>query len=150
MLMLVCLCCRVLSCVPQHGTEEFYRMRAFVTQHLLQHAGFDFVCVEGDYPDLYRAHRYAQGAGTDPSADKAMQQLQRFPQWMWRNHATRDFIEWMRRFNMQQREQLQQQQQSDSAAAARGMPTPPLKGFYVRTPACCCRGCVSCGPAMLS
>jgi erythromycin esterase-like protein len=124
-------------------------MRAFVTQHLLQHAGFDFVCVEGDYPDLYRPHRYAQGAGTDPSAEKAMQELQRFPQWMWRNHATRDFIEWMRRFNMQQREQLQQQQ-SDSAAAARGMPTPPLKGFYVRTPACCCRGCVTCGRAMLS
>ena len=34
-----------------HGTSEFYRMRARITQELISKCGFDTVVIEGDYPD---------------------------------------------------------------------------------------------------
>src|SRR5919107_1075981 len=34
-----------------HGTAEFYRARAAITRHLIEHHGFDVVAVEADWPD---------------------------------------------------------------------------------------------------
>lgn len=38
-----------------HGTEEFYRVRALISKHLIEKHGFSFVAVEGDFPDIYRS-----------------------------------------------------------------------------------------------
>ena len=90
-----------------HGTEEFYRHRAAITQRLLEDDAFDFVAVEGDWPDCYRVNRFiharppplAGGAPPDPTADAALGDFLRFPKWMWRNGAVRDYVDWARAFN---------------------------------------------------
>jgi erythromycin esterase-like protein len=34
-----------------HGTSEFYRMRARISRELIERKKFDFVVIEGDWPD---------------------------------------------------------------------------------------------------
>ena len=40
-----------------HGTHEFYEWRDLLTRRLIEEKGFDFVGVEGDWPDCYAVHR---------------------------------------------------------------------------------------------
>jgi erythromycin esterase-like protein len=48
-----------------HGTHEFYRERAAITQRLIIERGFTAVAVEADWPDAYRVNRYVRGVGGD-------------------------------------------------------------------------------------
>jgi erythromycin esterase-like protein len=82
-----------------HGTQEFYRERARITQRLITEKGFMAVAVEADWPDAYRVHRYVTGRSTDPTAVDALGDFQRFPTWMWRNTEVREFIQWLRTYN---------------------------------------------------
>ena len=77
-----------------HGTAEFYRARAAITRHLVQHHGFTIVAVEADWPDAAAVDRYIRHR--DGRAD-AEPPFQRFPTWMWRNTEITAFVEWMRR-----------------------------------------------------
>ena len=80
-----------------HGTSEFYAMRARITRELIRSRGFGIVAVEADWPDAARVNRYVQGAR--PMAGRPWRAFARFPTWMWRNHETLDFIEWLREWN---------------------------------------------------
>ncbi len=82
-----------------HGSHEFYDLRARITRRLFEEKGFDAVAVEADWPDAYRVNRYVRGQGNDPSATAALADFERFPQWMWRNTAVVDFVEWLAAFN---------------------------------------------------
>jgi erythromycin esterase-like protein len=82
-----------------HGTREFYRERARLTQRLLTEKGFTAVAVEADWPDAYRVNRYVRGVGTDASGNEALAGFQRFPTWMWRNTEVLSFVEWVRAYN---------------------------------------------------
>ncbi|HEU5408620.1 MAG TPA: erythromycin esterase family protein [Nitrospira sp.] len=82
-----------------HGTHEFYRERARITQCLIREKGFNAIAVEGDWPDAYRVNRYVQGDNMDPDATQALSGFKRFPAWMWRNADILDFIGWLRTFN---------------------------------------------------
>jgi erythromycin esterase-like protein len=79
-----------------HGTSEFYRARAAITRHLIEHHGFTIVAVEADWPDAAAIDRHVRHlphrAGEKP--------FQRFPTWMWRNTEVAAFIEWMRSYNV--------------------------------------------------
>ena len=79
-----------------HGTQEFYRARAEITKWLIEEKGFCAVAAEADWPDAYRVNRYVRGQGTDVTAVEALRGFERFPSWMWRNTAVRDFVEWLR------------------------------------------------------
>jgi len=79
-----------------HGSSEFYRMRARITQALIRHKDFDFVAIEGDWPDAARIDHYVRHAGAPPSGWTA---FARFPTWMWRNEETREFVDWLHRRN---------------------------------------------------
>ncbi len=79
-----------------HGTSEFYRMRARITRELIEHKGFSFVAIEGDWPDAARVDHYVRHAETPPSEWTA---FARFPVWMWRNEETREFVDWLRMRN---------------------------------------------------
>ena len=46
------------------------------------------------------AHRVGPGAGDDADAVAALSGFQRFPAWMWRNTEVRDFVEWLREYNI--------------------------------------------------
>lgn len=82
-----------------HGTHEFYRWRAELTQRLVRDKGFDAVAVEADWPSALRASRYAQGATTHTSGEAALRGFERFPRWMWRNAEVVEWLEWLRQRN---------------------------------------------------
>jgi erythromycin esterase-like protein len=41
-----------------HGTADYYRWRAAITERLIVEHGFSFVAVEGDWPDCYMINRW--------------------------------------------------------------------------------------------
>lgn len=82
-----------------HGTHEFYRARAQITQRLIEEKGFTAVAIEAAWPDAYRVNRYVRGVGADADEEQALRGFERFPQWMWRNADVLDFIEWLRTYN---------------------------------------------------
>ncbi|MFZ5562319.1 MAG: erythromycin esterase family protein [Pseudomonadota bacterium] len=82
-----------------HGTHEFYRERARITQRLIAERGFDTVAVEADWPDAWRVNRFVRGSEDDEFATEALQGFRRFPTWMWRNTDVVEFVEWLREWN---------------------------------------------------
>jgi erythromycin esterase-like protein len=82
-----------------HGTHEFYRIRAELTKRLIREKGFDAITAEADWPDAYRINRYVRGLGDDADATEALDDFQRFPQWMWRNADILDLVGWLRAHN---------------------------------------------------
>ncbi|HET6389187.1 protein-L-isoaspartate(D-aspartate) O-methyltransferase [Hyphomicrobium sp.] len=79
-----------------HGTSEFYRMRARITQRLIEEKGYSFVAAEADWPDAARIDHYARHRNVPPSEWTA---FARFPTWMWRNAETRNFVDWLHKHN---------------------------------------------------
>lgn len=88
-----------------HGTEEFYRERAVITQRLIEERGFHGVAAEADLPDAFRLNRFVRGAGDDQTPEQALADFQRFPHWMWRNTVVTEFIGWLHDSNEQQTEE---------------------------------------------
>ncbi len=83
-----------------HGTHEFYRERAKITQRLIDENGFNAVAVEADWPDAYRVNRYVRAMSDDAGANEALEGFKaRFPTWMWRNADVLDFVGWLRSTN---------------------------------------------------
>jgi erythromycin esterase-like protein len=83
-----------------HGTHEFYRERARITERLIREKGFGAVAVEADWPDAYRVNRWIRGVGEDRTGVDALGGFQRFPRWMWRNREVLSFITSLRRHNL--------------------------------------------------
>ncbi len=79
-----------------HGTAEFYRARAAITRHLVEHHGFKIIAVEADWPDAAAIDRYVRHRPGRPDAEPA---FQRFPTWMWRNTEVEAFLGWLRAYN---------------------------------------------------
>lgn len=82
-----------------HGTDEFYRIRADLTSALIHTKGFNVVAAEADWPDAYRANRWARLVSEDTDATSALADFTRFPRWMWRNDVVVDFLTWLRAHN---------------------------------------------------
>lgn len=79
-----------------HGTREFYRARAAISRHLIEHRGFTILAVEADWPDAAAVDRYVRDR---PGTMDSGPPFQRFPTWMWRNTDVAEFVEWMRKHN---------------------------------------------------
>ena len=79
-----------------HGTSEFYRMRAQISRALIEKKQFNFVAIEGDWPDAARIDHYVRHREYRPSEWVA---FARFPTWMWRNNEVREFVDWLRNHN---------------------------------------------------
>jgi erythromycin esterase-like protein len=82
-----------------HGTHEFYRHRAEITERLITEKNFTAVAVEADWPDAYRVNRFVRGEPGDAEAVEALSGFRRFPTWMWRNADVLDFVGWLRHHN---------------------------------------------------
>jgi erythromycin esterase-like protein len=94
----------VLTGEASHGTSEYYLWRARLSSRLIAEKGFDFVAVEGDWPDCYRLNRYVKGypeAGTN--AREVLHAFNRWPTWMWANWEIVAFAEWIRKYNKYRR-----------------------------------------------
>jgi len=83
-----------------HGTHEFYTWRAAITKRLITEKGFNFVAVEGDWPDCYQVNRFVKGYDQqDKEAHHVLGAFQRWPTWMWGNWEVAAFINWLKTHN---------------------------------------------------
>jgi protein-L-isoaspartate(D-aspartate) O-methyltransferase len=79
-----------------HGSSEFYRLRARITRELIERKHFNFVAIEGDWPDAARIDHFVRHFEYPPAEWIA---FARFPTWMWRNNEVRWFVDWLRLHN---------------------------------------------------
>ncbi|WP_423147816.1 erythromycin esterase family protein [Rubrolithibacter danxiaensis] len=83
-----------------HGTHEYYTWRTAITKRLIQEKGFNFIAVEGDWPDCYRINRFIKGyADQDKKAVELLKTFDRWPTWMWANWEIVGLIEWLKEYN---------------------------------------------------
>lgn len=78
-----------------HGTSEFYRARAAITQRLVEHHGFCILAIEGDWPDAAELDRYVRQHGRWGERSAFVH----FPRWMWRNQEFATLLGRLRRWN---------------------------------------------------
>jgi erythromycin esterase len=96
-------CHFVLLGEASHGTAEYYDWRARLSKRLIREKGFNFIAVEGDWPDCYRVNRYVKGyPDSGSSAREVLHAFERWPTWMWANQEVVALAEWLRRHNDQQ------------------------------------------------
>ncbi|MBV8681968.1 MAG: erythromycin esterase family protein [Caulobacteraceae bacterium] len=79
-----------------HGTSEFYRARAAITERLITQHGFRVVAVEADWPDAAAIDRHVR---LKPHRQMETKPFSRFPTWMWRNAEVDPFISRLRTRN---------------------------------------------------
>lgn len=79
-----------------HGTTEFYRFRARLTQRLIEEKGFTIVAAEADWPDAARIDHFVRHREAPPADWEA---FARFPTWMWRNTEMHAFATWLQGWN---------------------------------------------------
>ncbi len=83
-----------------HGTNEYYTRRAYITKKLIQEKGFNFIAVEGDWPDCYRLNRYIKNyPSSGGNAYDVLKEFNRWPTWMWANWEIVALAEWLYEFN---------------------------------------------------
>ncbi|HEX5027141.1 MAG TPA: erythromycin esterase family protein [Agriterribacter sp.] len=83
-----------------HGTHEYYRWRTHITRKLIEEKGFNFIAVEGDWPDCYRLNRFVKGYDADSkSAFHVLHAFERWPTWMWANWEIIAMADWMLQHN---------------------------------------------------
>ena len=81
-----------------HGTAGYYDWRRRISERLILERGFDFVAVEGDWPDCADVDRYVRGE-TDGPAEQVLRTFERWPTWMWANREVAGLIDSLRAVN---------------------------------------------------
>lgn len=85
-----------------HGTHEFYTWRSMISKRLINEHGFNFIAVEGDWPDAYRLNRYIKNyPQSGDSAFSVLHAFNRWPTWMWANWEMVALAEWLYNFNQE-------------------------------------------------
>lgn len=83
-----------------HGTHEYYTWRAHISKRLIEEKGFNFIAVEGDWPDCYRLNRFVKGFNPSmKNAFNVLQAFKRWPTWMWANWEIVAFADWLQKHN---------------------------------------------------
>lgn len=81
-----------------HGTCEFYQYRSKITKKLILN-GYRVIFIEAEWPDIYRVNQYILGKNNDKNANESLNNINKFPKWMWRNNIMIELIEWLYNFN---------------------------------------------------
>ncbi|HEX7692637.1 MAG TPA: erythromycin esterase family protein [Sediminibacterium sp.] len=82
-----------------HGTHEYYTWRSRLSRRLITEKGFNFIAVEGDWPDCYLINRYIKGYTNEKGAADVLRSFSRWPTWMWANWEIVALCEWLRQHN---------------------------------------------------
>lgn len=83
-----------------HGTHEYYTWRAAISKRLIKEKGFNFIAVEGDWPDCYKLNRYIKGyADQNKKSGEVLRDFNRWPTWMWANWEIDALINWLKNYN---------------------------------------------------
>ncbi|HEY4056703.1 MAG TPA: erythromycin esterase family protein, partial [Kofleriaceae bacterium] len=70
-----------------------------ISQRLITEHGFAAIAAEADWPDAHRVNRFIRHEGPDRDVKTALDDFQRFPQWMWRNTDVVNLVTWLRAYN---------------------------------------------------
>ncbi len=90
----------VLMGEASHGTHEYYTWRTKISKRLINEKGFNFIAVEGDWPDCYTMNRYIKNyEKSEKTASELLYQFERWPSWMWANWEVVALLEWLRNYN---------------------------------------------------
>jgi erythromycin esterase len=83
-----------------HGTHEYYTWRSHISKFLIENMGFNFIAVEGDWPDCYRINRYIKNYSS-PSEKiiDVLKNFNRWPTWMWANWEINALADWLAEYN---------------------------------------------------
>jgi erythromycin esterase len=83
-----------------HGTSQYYTKRALLSKKLIQEKGLNFIAVEGDWASMARINEYVKHKPNAPgSLESAMESIDRWPLWMWRNLEFQSLVEWLHDYN---------------------------------------------------
>lgn len=83
-----------------HGTHEYYTWRTHISERLISEKGFNFIAVEGDWPDCYRLNRFVKGYDADQkTAFGVLHTFSRWPTWMWANWEIMVLADWLQKHN---------------------------------------------------
>lgn len=82
-----------------HGTHEYYTWRTYITQQLIERKGFNFIAVEGDWPDCYKINQFVKNESSDVKAEEVLKTFSRWPTWMWANWEVAALANWLRKHN---------------------------------------------------
>ncbi|WP_276132423.1 erythromycin esterase family protein [Polluticoccus soli] len=83
-----------------HGTHEYYAWRTAISQRLIKEKGFNFIAVEGDWPDCYKINRHVKSYGDTPhDIEEVLKTFDRWPTWMWGNWEIAALADWLRQHN---------------------------------------------------
>jgi erythromycin esterase len=83
-----------------HGTHEYYTWRTEISKRLIREKKFNFIAVEGDWPDCYSVNRYIKGLDQqNKRASELLLNFQRWPTWMWANWEIAALITWLKDYN---------------------------------------------------
>lgn len=83
-----------------HGTSEYYTWRTAISKRLIHDKGFNFIAVEGDWPECYSVNRLVKGyQNAENKIADVLQVYKRWPTWMWANWEVAALIEWLRDHN---------------------------------------------------
>lgn len=83
-----------------HGTHEYYTWRAHITKRLITEKNFNFIAVEGDWPDCYKINQFIKGKNSQiEKAADVLKAFDRWPTWMWANWEVAALVEWLRLHN---------------------------------------------------
>lgn len=86
-----------------HGTHEYYTWRAALSKRLIKEKGFQFIAVEGDWPDCFEVNAaIKQDEVAYGSAAQLLQTFNRWPTWMWGNWEIAALVEWLHGHNKAQ------------------------------------------------
>ncbi len=83
-----------------HGTHEFYTWRSYITTKLIKEKGFNFIAVEGDWPDCYRLNRFIKNyRDAGENSRTVLKEIRRWPTWMWANWEIVELTGWLFEYN---------------------------------------------------
>jgi erythromycin esterase len=83
-----------------HGTHEYYTWRSYISKRLITEKNFNFIAVEGDWPDCYKVNRFVKNyTDAGRSIRDVLQTYDRWPTWMWANWEISALSEWLKKYN---------------------------------------------------
>ena len=81
-----------------HGTHEYYTWRSQISRWLIEKKHFNFIAVEGDWPDCYQLNLYIKSLTKErENAFDVLKQFNRWPTWMWANWEIVALAEWLKK-----------------------------------------------------
>lgn len=83
-----------------HGTHEYYTWRSYITKKLISEKNFNFIAVEGDWPDCYNINKFIKGqCAPGTQIRDILKNFDRWPTWMWANWEIAALSEWLFTYN---------------------------------------------------